>query len=98
MHNHKEARSVEQLLYNALPARYSEDGTIRIAIVSLIQDTAGVIDDNEYFGLTGKHLTEELVETQYLEVDTVCTFDSKYFEHKIIPAIFETSLLGKVSQ
>ena len=80
-------KSEANLIFEGLPARYSISGKIRIVVISFEENQAGVWDSGEFSYITGMTLTEDLVETCYVEVDSTTTAFTKKFEVKLIPAI-----------
>jgi hypothetical protein len=81
-------KSKEDLILEGLPARYCVSGKMRIVVVSLDENQSGVWDAGEFFYITGIQLTKELIETSYVEVDSVTTAFTSKFEVKLIPEIF----------
>ncbi len=81
-------KSRENLIYEGLPARYCISGKMRIVVISFGENQAAVWDEDEFLYITGVPLTEELIDTSYIEVDSVTTAFTKKFEIKLIPEIF----------
>jgi hypothetical protein len=61
---------------------------VRIVVISFDENQAGVWDSDDFFYVTGVHLTKELTETSYVEVDSVTASLTRRFEIKLIPEIF----------
>lgn len=83
----RKIKSRETLFFEGLPARYSPSGKIRIVVISFEENQAGVWDSGEFFYITGMTLTNDLVDTCYVEADSATTAFTKKFELKLIPAI-----------
>lgn len=81
-------KSQENLIFEGLPARYCISGKMRIVVISLDSNQAGLWDAGEFHHITGVDLTKEIVDTCYVEVDSITTAFTKKFEVKLIPAIF----------
>lgn len=81
-------KSLENLIFEGLPARYSISGKMRIVVISFCSNQAGLWDAGEFHYITSVDLTKELVDTCYVEVDSITTAFTKKFEVKLIPTIF----------
>lgn len=75
------------LIFNGISGRFSEDGKIRIIVISLEEDQTNLWDPDTFFNITGQILTRELVEDYYVEAESACCIETK-FEIKRIPDIF----------
>lgn len=82
-------KDVTELLFETLPARYCESrDKIHVVIVSPEEGCSSLWDENVFFEVTGQILTKHIIDTCYIEVDTIDFFEIKKFEIKLIPEIF----------
>ncbi|MBP6948978.1 MAG: hypothetical protein KBC41_02890 [Candidatus Pacebacteria bacterium] len=72
-----------------MPARYCESrDKIHVVIVSPEEGCSSLWDENVFFEVTGQVLTKHIIDTCYIEVDTIDFFEMKKFEIKLIPEFF----------
>ena len=83
-----ELQKESQLLCEGLAGRYGSDGKVGMLVVSLLEGKFAYFDALEFQDVTGLPLTKVIVDSRYLEVDTVTKGKTQGYTINLIPEIY----------